>query len=200
VSGPPEINVREDIRGVHSRSDAVVRGHSQVTRLARLSMLLALATVIHTAEGLLPVTFVWFRFGFANIIGLATLCLFGFRDAFFVTMGRIFLAALIGGLFGSPAFLLSLAGGTSAIIAMGLAHRWCSRFLSEIGISVIAAVVHNVAQLMTAYLLIVRTETILLLLPLMIVTAVGTGFVNGLAARLFVNHFRKVTVPISANS
>ena len=41
----------------------------RVVKLARLALLLALATVIHTAEGLLPITFVWFRFGFANIIG-----------------------------------------------------------------------------------------------------------------------------------
>ncbi|MBM3301226.1 MAG: Gx transporter family protein [Deltaproteobacteria bacterium] len=166
--------------------------HDRIYRLARLSLLLALATVIHTAEGFLPVTFAWFRFGFANVIGLATLCLFGFKDAFFVTLGRIFLGSLIGGLFGSPAFLLSLSGGTSAIIVMGLAHRWCSRMFSEIGISVLGAVVHNSAQLVVAYLAIVRNEGIILLLPVMIITAVGTGFLNGLAARLFLSHFKSV--------
>ena len=52
----------------------------RVTKLSRLALLLALATVIHTAEAFLPITVVWFRFGFANIIGLATLYLFGFKD------------------------------------------------------------------------------------------------------------------------
>jgi len=135
----------------------------------------------------------WFRFGFANIIGLATLYLYGFKDALVVTLGRIFLGSLASGLFGSPAFLLSLAGGLSAILAMGLAYRFGARVFSEIGISVIGATVHNVAQLMAAYVILIRNEAVLLLLPLMILTAVGTGLVNGLAARFFIRHFRRVT-------
>lgn len=165
----------------------------RVQELARLALLLALATVVHTAEAFLPVTVGWFRFGFANIIGLATLYLYGFKDALVVTVGRIFLGSLASGLFGSPAFLLSLAGGLSAILAMGLAYRFGARVFSEIGISVIGATVHNVAQLMAAYVILIRNEAVLLLLPLMILTAVGTGFVNGLAARFFIRHFRRVT-------
>lgn len=165
----------------------------RVQELARLALLLAFATVIHTAEAFLPVTVGWFRFGFANIIGLATLYLYGFKDALVVTLGRIFLGSLASGLFGSPAFLLSLAGGLSAILAMGLAYRFGARVFSEIGISVIGATVHNVAQLMAAYVILIRNEAVLLLLPLMILTAVGTGLVNGLAARFFIRHFRRVT-------
>lgn len=166
--------------------------NDRVQDLSRLALLLALATVIHTAEAVLPITFVWFRFGFANIIGLATLYLFGFRDALVVTIGRIFLGSLFAGLFGSPAFLLSFAGGTSSILAMGLVHRCCSRVFSETGISVVGAVVHNAAQLGVAYLLLVRNTGVFLLLPLMLFAAVGTGFVNGLATRFLVKHFRKV--------
>jgi len=166
--------------------------NEHMRRPARLAMLLALATVIHTAEALVPVTMVGIRFGFANIIGLATLYLFGFRDALVVTLGRIFLGSLAAGLFGSPAFLLSLAGGTSAVLAMGLAHRVGARALSEVGVSVAGAVFHNAAQLAAAYVVLIRNDGILLLLPLMIVAATATGFVNGLAARFFVRHFRRV--------
>lgn len=162
----------------------------RVQKLARLALLLALATVIHTAEGLLPITVLWFRFGFANIVGLATLYLFGFKAALFVTIGRIFLGSLASGLFGSPAFSLSLAGGTCAILAMGLVHRLFGRVFSEIGVSLVGAVAHNLAQLMVAYLLLVRNEGIFLLLPLMLLTAVATGFLNGLAARFLIGHFR----------
>jgi heptaprenyl diphosphate synthase len=165
---------------------------NRIRELARLALLLALATVIHTAEALLPVTVLWFRFGFANIIGLATLYLFGFKDALLVTLGRIFLGSLISGLFGSPAFILSLAGGTAAILAMGLAYRLGKRIFSEIGVSVIGAVFHNVGQLWAAYVILIRNEGILLLLPLMLVTAAVTGFINGVAARFFINHFQKV--------
>lgn len=164
----------------------------RMQHLARLALLLALATVIHTAEALLPITFVWFRFGFTNIISLSTLYLFGFKDAVVVTLGRILLGSLAAGLFGSPAFILSFAGGTCSILAMGLVHRYCSRVFSEIGISVVGAVVHNLAQLVVAYLLLVKNQGIFLLLPFMLFVAMGTGVVNGLATRFLVRHFKKV--------
>jgi heptaprenyl diphosphate synthase len=170
----------------------------RVVKLARLSLLLALATVIHTAEGLLPITVVWFRFGFANIIGLAALELFGFKAALLVTLGRIFLGSLGYGLFGSPAFVLSLAGGLAAILAMAAVYRFGSRMFSEIGISVVGAVVHNIAQLGVAYLMLIRNDAILLLLPLMLLTAALTGFLNGLATQFFVRHFRKVMSPAAS--
>ena len=164
----------------------------RVQELARVALLLALATVIHTAEAFLPITVLWFRFGFANIIGLATLYLFGFRDALIVTLGRIFLGSLLSGLFLSPAFLLSLAGGTCAILVMGIVHRFGSRWFSEIGVSIVGAVFHNTAQLCVAYLILIRNEGILLLLPLMILAATATGFIIGLAARFFIRHFRRL--------
>jgi len=164
----------------------------RVRHLARLALLLALATVIHTAEAFLPSTVLWFRFGFANIIGLATLELFGFKDALFLTLARIFLGSLLSGLFGSPAFILSLAGGTCAILSMGLVHRLGNRVFSEIGISIVGAVFHNVAQLLAAYLILIKNEAVLLLVPLLILTATATGLINGLATRFFVQHYHRV--------
>ncbi|MGC8659214.1 MAG: Gx transporter family protein, partial [Desulfomonilaceae bacterium] len=78
-------------------------------KLSRLAVLLALATAIHSLESLIPVTVGWFRFGFANIIGLTTLYLFGLKDAALITLGRILLGSLISGQFGSPGFLLASA-------------------------------------------------------------------------------------------
>lgn len=167
----------------------------RVRKLARLALLLALATGIHMAEALLPVTALWFRLGFANIIGLATLYLFGFKDALVVTLGRIFLGSVASGLFGSPAFILSLCGGTLAIVTMGLVHRFCRNLFSEIGVSIVGAVFHNVGQLCAAYLILIRNEAILMLLPLMLLTATATGFINGLAARFFIRQFKKVIGP-----
>jgi len=163
----------------------------RVSHLARLGLLLALATVIHTAEAFLPITVAWFRFGFANIIGLATLYLFGFKDALLLTLGRVFLGSLLSGLFGSPAFVLSLSGGVCAIVAMGFIHRISGRVFSEVGISMTGAVFHNLGQLAAAYLIIIRNEAIFLLLPILLVAATATGFINGLAARFFIRHFQK---------
>jgi heptaprenyl diphosphate synthase len=162
-------------------------------KLARLALLLALATAMHTAEAMLPVTVIWFRFGFANIIGLATLYLFGFKEALLLTLGRIFLGSLVTGLFGSPAFILSLCGGLCAILAMGLFRACFPASLSEVGISVVGAVFHNTAQLAVAYAILIRNEAVFLLLPVMLLAALVTGVLNGLAARFFIKHFRQVT-------
>lgn len=157
--------------------------NERVFKIARLAMLLALATSIHSLEAAAPVTLGWFKFGFANIVGLTTLLIFGFKDAFYVTVGRIFLGSLISGTLGSPAFFLALSGGIVSIILMGLAGSVDRRYLSEIGLSVIGAVSHNMAQLCAAYLIIVRNDTIFLLAPYMALAATATGIINGLACR-----------------
>lgn len=166
--------------------------NTDVMKMSRLALLLALAVVIHTVEALLPVTVLWFRFGFTNIIGLAALYLFGFKDALFLTLARIFLGSLLTGLFGSPAFLLSLSGGVCSILAMGFLKRYFTPPFSEIGISLAGAVCHNLAQLVTAYLVIVRNEAIFLMLPLMMIAAFVTGLINGVAARFFIRHVEKL--------
>jgi len=163
--------------------------NEDVVKLARVGMLLALAVVIHTVEAMLPVTVLWFRFGFANIMGLATLYLFGFKYALIVTLGRIFLGSLLTGMFGSPAFLLSFSGGLSAILVMGLAKVISRDRFSEIGVSILGAVTHNAAQLYVAYVILIRNEAILYLLPLMLAAALITGFINGLAARFLIGLF-----------
>jgi heptaprenyl diphosphate synthase len=165
--------------------------NERTLKMARLAMMLALATSIHALEALTPVTLGWFRFGFANIIGLATLIIFGFRDAFYVTVGRIFVGGLLSGSLGTPSFFLALSGGVVSIVFMGAANLIKRRYLSEIGISVIGAVAHNMAQLFAAYLLIVRNDTILTLAPIMILTATATGFINGMATHYLVLSLRK---------
>ncbi len=163
--------------------------NDKTIKLARLGMLLALAVVIHSAEAMLPVTVLWFKFGFANIVGLATLYLYGFRYAIFVTLGRVFLGSLLTGLFGSPAFVFSLSGGIASIIAMGAAKKVGGKTLSIIGVSIVGAVTHNAAQLFAAYTIIIRNDAVIFLLPFMLIAALGTGFVNGLAAQYLIRNF-----------
>jgi heptaprenyl diphosphate synthase len=165
---------------------------ADIKKVSRLALLLALAIVIHTAEGMLPITVLWFKFGFANIVGLATLYIYGFKEAFALTLGRIILGSLLLGLFASPAFMLSFSGGTAGMLAMGLVNRFAPKLFSEIGTSIIGAVFHNLGQLAVAYLVLVRNEGIFWMAPLMLIAALGTGFINGLAARFLIDHIRNL--------
>lgn len=163
----------------------------RIHRLTLEAMLLALATVIHTLEVMLPVTIGWFRFGFANIVGVSTLYLLGFRSAMFVTVGRIFLGSLMSGQLGGPGFVLALSGGALSMAGMGLAFAVARRFLSPVGISVVGALLHNAGQLAAAYLVIIRNDAVILLVPVMVATGLITGVINGLAARWFIARFVK---------
>lgn len=159
-------------------------------KLSRLALLLALATAIHSMEALIPFSLGWFRFGFANIIGLATLYIFGFRDAFLITLGRVVLGGLISGQFGGPGFLLAAAGGTSSIVVMGCAYKLAGTKLSEIGVSVLGAVTHNLVQLTVAYVLLVKSYGIVFLAPVMILAAIVSGVINGIAAKFLISRMR----------
>jgi len=161
-------------------------------KLSRLATLLALATAIHSLEALIPFTVGWFKFGFSNIVGLATLYIFGFKDAALLTIGRILLGGLISGELWAPGFLLASAGGISSMIVMGGAYRVAGRHLSEIGVSVLGAVSHNMAQLWVAYSMLVKNESILLLAPIMIFAAIGTGVINGLAGKFLIKRMKSL--------
>ncbi len=162
----------------------------QIGRLSRIGLFLALATVIHTAEALLPITIAWFRFGFANIITLAALFLYGFKEAAFITLGRIFLGSILSGTLGSPAFILSLSGGITAVAIMGIAKSFGPRVFSIIGVSVLGAIAHYAGQLFGAYEIIIKNEAIFLLAPFMLLSGAITGVMNGIAAKFLVERFR----------
>ncbi len=158
-------------------------------RTAGLALLLALAVIVHTVEALTPFTAAWFRFGFANIITVATLYLYGFKDAFFVTIGRILLGALALGALGSPGFVLSLSGGILSVLVMRVAMAPGPRVFSEIGVSIAGAAAHNMGQLMAAYFVLIKSDAVFLLVPWMLLGAVVTGMLNGVAAQALIARF-----------
>ena len=122
---------------------------------------------------------------------LRTLYIFGFKDAALLTIGRILLGGLISGQFGSPGFLAA-AGGISSICVMAVVYHFGERFLSEVGVSVLGAVTHNMAQLWVAYAMLVKNESILLLAPIMIFAAIVTGIMNGLAAKFLIKRMKSL--------
>ena len=76
--------------------------------------------------------------------------------------------------------LYSLAGGVLSLLVMILARK--SKGLSIVGVSVLGAVSHNVAQMIVACF-VVQTRAILAYLPILLVAAAVTGTLTGLIAR-----------------
>jgi heptaprenyl diphosphate synthase len=153
----------------------------------RIAVLAAYALALSGFESLIPTPIPWLRLGLANIITLAALLLYGFRTAISVTLIRVILASLFLGTFLGPAFILSFGGGVTSIAAMGLAHRVCKKMFGPVGLSLIGALFHNLAQLALAYVLFIqRVEAVFLITPILILLGTFTGVANGVISGLLI--------------
>lgn len=157
-----------------------------------LSLLASLAIVIHTLETAVPTPFPWIKFGFANIITLATIVLFGLRAGLIVTLLRVFVGTLLLGTFLTPSFFLAISGGVSSALVLAIAHRYLSPCFSLIGISVMGAFTHTTVQIVVAYLLIIRHFEIFLLLPLFLTFSIFAGLISGLGAEFLIRRLKEV--------
>jgi heptaprenyl diphosphate synthase len=158
----------------------------------RIALLAAYALALHGFESLLPTPVPWLRLGLANIITLTALFLYGIRAAIMVTLIRVILSSLFTGTFLGPAFILSLGGGITSTLAMGSVLSIAPRLFSAIGLSLIGALLHNIAQLFLAYFLFIqRIEAILLISPIIIFLGTITGTVNGVITDILVKNLKK---------
>ncbi|RLC47567.1 MAG: hypothetical protein DRH70_03100 [Candidatus Coatesbacteria bacterium] len=150
--------------------------------MMQLSMLTALAVGFRAAEVFIPTPLPWLRLGLANVVVLIVLASFGVRTALLVNVARILLASFVIGTFLSPGFWLSLCAGVVSCLSMALVWYCFGGWLSYIGISVVGAYCHTVAQFFVVYLLFVRHVAILKLMPYFLLVSLGTGTLTGLAA------------------
>ncbi len=161
----------------------------------RVALLAAYAIGLHGLERLIPTPIPWLRFGFANIITLTVLVLYGFRVSMTITLIRVLMGSLFSGTFLGPGFVLSLGGGIASTSIMAAVHS-ASRAFSPVGLSLLGALFHNIAQLGLAYLLFVRRiEAILLITPLILLIGIITGGINGTACSLLLKRLRGSAVP-----
>ena len=158
----------------------------------RIALLAAYALALHGFENLIPMPIPWLKIGLANIITLTTLVLFGFRQAMMVTLIRVTLASIFIGSFLGPGFILSMGGGILGTLAMGILVSVSPRLFGPVGVSLIGAFVHNMAQLFLAYVLFIqRIEPMIIITPILILIGTMTGLVNGLAADLLIRSLKK---------
>lgn len=155
-------------------------------RMVLLALFIAMASVLNVVESWipLPLPVPGIKLGLANIISLLVIATFGWRDAMYVVIVRVFLASLFGGVFLGPAFAMSMSGAIVSTVVMAYVYVHWQHTFSFIGISIIGAVVHNVAQIMMAAL-VVSSLTLLWYLPYLILFAVPTGWATGMAVVYF---------------
>ncbi|PKL52535.1 MAG: heptaprenyl diphosphate synthase [Nitrospira bacterium HGW-Nitrospira-1] len=158
----------------------------------RIAILSAYALALHGFESLLPAPIPWLKLGLANIITLVALILYGFRTALVVTLIRVVLASIFIGAFLGPAFILSAGGGIASVAAMGLTIKLFKNLFGAVGISLIGALFHNMAQLSLAYFLFIhRLEAVLIISPFILLIGSLTGIVNGIISGILIKNLLK---------
>jgi heptaprenyl diphosphate synthase len=156
-------------------------------RLAQTALLAALALVLGYVESLVPVpaTIPGVRLGLGNICVLLALYLLDTRSALVVMVLKVGVSAM---LFGSPmAIVYSTAGALLSFGGMWLLKRWDK--INVVAVSIVAAVLHNTAQVLVATALL-ETPAIMLNLPTLAIVACVTGTVTGTIASQVIKALR----------
>ena len=156
-------------------------------KMARISLLVSLATVLSILENQLPIPRpLWLKLGLANVITLAALVMYDTRAAVIVACMRSLLAGIFGAL---PMLMFGFPAALTSSLSMGLLHRLSGQRLSLVGLSVSGAVVHNLTQLLVAYFVLsLNRSSVLALMPLLVIAAVVAGIVTGLMARYIIRY------------
>ena len=152
---------------------------SSTRRITRLAFLSAAGIALYVLESFIPTPLPFLKIGLANASSLAALMLFSPLDMLLVVLSRVVVGSLLVGSLFSPAFLLGLCGGIVAALAMIAARKFGSGMFSVIGISLIGSVAHILTQLAVVMYLFAENESLLVLLPLLLTSAVVGGLIVG---------------------
>ena len=148
----------------------------------RIARLAAAAIVLSVAEAAIPLPLPGVKPGLANIVILVVLMKWGWRDAVWVALLRVFAGSLLLGQFLAPGFFLSFAGSVMSLITLGIAMHLPRRWFGTVTLSVLAAFAHIGGQLVLARLWLVPHDGIFYLMPVFALAATVFGVVNGLVA------------------
>ncbi|MCX9155792.1 Gx transporter family protein [Niveibacterium sp. 24ML] len=165
-----------------TRSVIEFRPDASDLRVARFA---AAAIMLSLAEAAIPLPLPGIKPGLGNIIVLIVLWRWGWREAAWVALLRVFVASLLLGQFLAPGFFLGLGGALASLIALGVAMHLPRRWFGPVSASVLAAFAHIGAQLLVARAWLVPHDGVFALAPVFGLAALVFGIVNGLvAARL----------------
>ena len=150
-------------------------------KLTVLSLSVALAMVFSFIETLIPpiVAVPGVKLGLANVVSVFLLYSVGRREAFTVAVIRVCLSSL---LFGSvDSLIYSLSGAVLSLFGMILLMKL--PIFSPLSVSVVGGVLHNVAQIICACI-IMENAAIASYLPVLIISGTVAGIFVGLLAVL----------------
>lgn len=158
----------------------------KVQKMALLSVLTAAAIVIAIIESFIPS--IWIpgvKLGLANIVILVILYEIGIIEAILVNLLRVFLVGLLRGTFLSMGFYMSLTGAVLSLAVMIVFYLIIKKF-SIVAVSVMGSIFHIFGQILIA-IIFLGTASVLYYLPIISISAIITGILVGIGAKLIIN-------------
>lgn len=146
-----------------------------------MAMMIALAMIFSYVETMIPINFgiPGVKLGLANLVIVAAIYLFGGKQAFLISIVRIFLS---GFMFGNLASIMySLAGGLLSLAVMLLLKK--TDKLSILAVSVMGGICHNIGQLIVA-MLVVENLKLIFYVPVLLISGFLTGLLIGIVCRV----------------
>ncbi|MBO5907964.1 MAG: Gx transporter family protein [Clostridia bacterium] len=156
---------------------------NNTVKLTTLALSVSFALILSYIESRIP-TFVAIpgvKMGLANIAVIFTLYKLGIKEAVAVSFVRVVMVSV---LFGSPvSFIYSVSGAIVSLCCMVLLKKITP--LSEIAISVVGGVMHNVAQTVVASV-ILGTSVVQYYLPYLLLSGSLSGVAIGVVSAILI--------------
>lgn len=153
-------------------------------RIARFGILASMALVLGYIEHMIPIApaVPGVKLGLANTVLLYGVFLMGAKSSFMLMLVKVLLSGLLFS--GVSGMMYSLAGGLLSLLVMLPLSR--VKDMGTVGVSVGGAVGHNIGQSAVACLLI-GYRAVLGYLPVLMISAILTGILTGIAAKYAIN-------------
>ncbi|HKL99977.1 MAG TPA: Gx transporter family protein [Mobilitalea sp.] len=157
-------------------------------KIATYGLLVALAFIFSYIERMIPIPYPvpGMKLGLANLVVITALYTMGVKEAFALSIIRIFLVGFTYGNIFAMAF--SLAGGLLSWLMMVIFHR--SKLFSMVGVSIIGGVAHNIGQIIVA-ILYLNNNVMVYYLPFLLISGVASGALIGIIGAMIVKALKK---------
>ncbi|HEY5585861.1 MAG TPA: Gx transporter family protein [Ruminiclostridium sp.] len=170
-----------------------IKNASEIKKIVILAVLAAQALVLSIIESWIPIPIgiPGIKLGLANIITIIVLIFFSLSDAMIIILIRCILSSLFMG--GPVIFMFSICGGILSAIIMWILLKSVQKWFSLVGISIIGSIVHNIAQIAVACL-IMNDLSVATYLPVLLISGIIMGCFVGYCSTFLVSAIKRLNI------
>ncbi|MBR5320871.1 MAG: Gx transporter family protein [Clostridia bacterium] len=162
----------------------------KIKRITFTALMTAFAVVLSFVESLLPTAYFMppgSKLGLSNIPVMFSASKLSIGETLLIVIAKSIFVFITRG---ATAFFMSLAGGFLSALCMFIMLRKSTGF-GFVGVGVLSAICHNTGQLAVSFFM-VQSSAIVGYAPIMLITAVITGFLTGTVLKFTMPYFSKL--------